>query len=51
MTIDGSSNGTISSPGYTKGEYIPNNADCTWTITVESGNVQLSITDFDLEDG
>ena len=44
--------GTISSPGYSEGQDYDKNSDCTWTITVESGNVQLEFSDaFDMEDG
>ena len=52
LTIDGSSPGTISSPGYSEGENYPYLSDCIWIITVETGNVKLKISeDFDMEDG
>ena len=52
LTINGSSPGTISSPGYADGENYPGDSDCIWIITVDTGNVKLKIADdFDMENG
>ena len=52
LAIDGSSPGTISSPGYREGENYPSYSDCIWIITVKTGNVKLKFSgDFDVEDG
>ena len=49
--IDGSSPGTISSPGYAEGVYYTYKLDCVWIIRVEYGNVKLKIADdFDLSE-
>ncbi|XP_064610975.1 low-density lipoprotein receptor-related protein 12-like isoform X2 [Liolophura sinensis] len=41
--------GSFHSPKYPS--FYPNNVDCTWTIHIPDGTIQLHIVDFKLEDG
>ena len=46
------STGTISSPGYSRGQDYDNDSRCAWIITFETGNLKLKFADaFDMEKG